>query len=225
MSTYLIINLVIIIGPLALAWLPAFKFYRYWRAWLTAIVMVGTFFVFWDALFTLRGAWSFNPLHVAGRRLFFLPLEEILFFITVPYSCLFLYEGLIGAFKDKPVLYSRYFFFLLAVISSAEAWFVWPQEYSAVVLLVLAGVMILGATIWAELFRSGLYWLWLALGMLLFLAFNYYLTSLPVVLYSPRAIANVRLATIPVEDFLYNFSLLTLYLGTYLWAKKKLPKK
>ncbi|HET9916194.1 MAG TPA: lycopene cyclase domain-containing protein, partial [Candidatus Binatia bacterium] len=44
---------------------------------------------------------------------------------------------------------------------------------------------------------------------------NTILTALPVVRYSSSAIWGVRLGTIPVEDFFYNYSLLSFYLLSY----------
>jgi hypothetical protein len=32
------------------------------------------------------------------------------------------------------------------------------------------------------------------------------------------AISNIRVTTIPIEDLLFNFSMLTAYLATYVWA-------
>ena len=50
---------------------------------------------------------------------------------------------------------------------------------------------------------------------------NNVLTSTPIVLYSPDAIWGARVTTIPVEDFLYNFALLSLYLLVYLALKRR----
>ena len=56
---------------------------------------------------------------------------------------------------------------------------------------------------------------------ILFAIFNHVLTSLPVVTYSPQAITGIRAGTIPIEDFFYNFSLLSFYLIIYLFAEKR----
>ena len=225
MSTYLAINLAIIAVPFMLTFLPAVRFYRQWPALLVTILLVSGFFIFWDALVTVRGDWAFNPVHVGHFKLFALPIEEWLFFLTVPYSCLFLYEGLARFFLDKMVRYNRWLYLLLAGLSLGAAWLIRDREYTLVVLLVLALVLLLGASVFGRLFSSRNFWLWSGAGLVLFVIFNNILTSLPVVTYSPAAIINVRIATIPIEDFFYNFSLLTLYLGTYLWVKKNLPKK
>ncbi len=80
--------------------------------------------------------------------------------------------------------------------------------------------MLLAMAFWLKCYLSSfVYWLWIVFVMLLFFVFNYFLTSLPVVAYNPVAITNLRLTTIPIEDFFYNFSLLTIYLVCYRLAK------
>jgi len=225
MSTYLTINLAIIIFPFLLSLFPQFRFYRNWRALLFSILTVGALFIAWDVLVTMRGDWAFNPAQISGLKLFYLPLEEWLFFVTVPFSCLFLYNGLELCFSDRPVKADRRLYLILAGASLLAAWFCRGREYTVIVLLVFALVQLMGSTIWRGLFSSRHFWLWSGAGLVLFMIFNYILTALPVVTYNPAAITNLRIATIPIEDFFYNFSMLTLYLGTYLWAKTNLLKK
>jgi lycopene cyclase domain-containing protein len=83
-----------------------------------------------------------------------------------------------------------------------------------------AGIVLLGMS----LFYSGIivrlaFWAYLISGFLLFILFNYFLTSLPVVIYNPSAVSGVRFLTIPLEDFLYNFTMMSVYLVFYFWAK------
>jgi lycopene cyclase domain-containing protein len=73
-----------------------------------------------------------------------------------------------------------------------------------------------------KLFHSRAYWIYTVLTLVLFLTFNYILTSFPVVQYSSSAITGFRVTTIPIEDFLFNFSMLTNYLTVYIWASRKL---
>ncbi len=69
---------------------------------LIAIVIPAIPFLLWDALVT--GAhWHFNPLYVSGIKIINLPIEEILFFITVPFACLFTWEMIIRRAKEKQI--------------------------------------------------------------------------------------------------------------------------
>jgi len=65
------------------------------------------------------------------------------------------------------------------------------------------------------------YWLYIIISFIPFMIFNYLLTSLIVVYYNPKAIWGIRVTTIPLEDFFYNFSMLSFYLMAYVYFKNK----
>src|SRR5687767_9787079 len=58
------------------------------------MIITTALFIVWDMAFTRMGVWGFNPKYVSGLYIYNLPIEEILFFICIPYSCVFLYEAL-----------------------------------------------------------------------------------------------------------------------------------
>jgi lycopene cyclase domain-containing protein len=215
MTTYLLIDLAIIGGPLLLTFLPWFRFYRRWRPLLIAILTVGLPFIIWDALVTALGHWAFNPRFVTGVKLFGLPVEECLFFVTVPYSCLFLYEQMITYLRDGSVKVNLRLFFWTALACFTGALLSFNKGYTFIVLLA-AGLLLLSPLVYRErFFSSRLFWWWMLACVLLFCVFNFVLTALPVVVYNPNAILNIRVGTIPIEDFFYNFTLLTLYAAVY----------
>ncbi|MGB9591461.1 MAG: lycopene cyclase domain-containing protein, partial [Candidatus Kryptoniota bacterium] len=52
-----------------------------------------TVFVVWDILAVEAGVWSFNRSYIIGIRFAQLPLEEILFFISVPVASILVWEA------------------------------------------------------------------------------------------------------------------------------------
>ena len=61
----------------------------------------------------------------------------------------------------------------------------------------------------------GLYWIFLAVMFGFKVLVNGYLTWRPIVLYGEQFFLGVKVLTIPVEDFFYGFSLITL--SVILW--------
>lgn len=219
MSFYLYLNLVIIVFPLLFSFERRLRFYLKVRPLLIAMFLVGCFFVGWDALATYRGHWAFNPSYVSDIGLLGLPLEELLFFVTVPYSCLFVYESIRYFLGDARLFApSKRLFAGAGVVLAALSFGFLDREYTFLAILSIGVTLLVVSAARIEILSSRAYWTYIAATLGLFLIFNFILTSLPVVEYSPSAISNVRVITIPLEDFLFNFSMLTAYLTAYLWA-------
>src|SRR4249919_1151881 len=86
---YLTVDLLTLAVPLIFSFHPKIGFYKTWKALFTAILCVALPFLILDSIFTAHGVWNFNPAYITGTFLLNLPLEEILFFICIPFSCLF----------------------------------------------------------------------------------------------------------------------------------------
>ncbi len=93
MSYYFWINLLAISIPFIAGFDKRLKFYHNWKYLFPA--MLGTMLVFipWDMLKTSLEVWGFNPVYLQGIYLVNLPVEEWLFFIAIPYACLFTYHA------------------------------------------------------------------------------------------------------------------------------------
>src|SRR5689334_8340254 len=87
-DTYLLIDAMMLIGPLLVVLFPRMNLKKYVSKMIPGILSVGLFFIIWDSLATRQGHWSFAPERVMTPRIAGLPLEEILFFIIVPFACL-----------------------------------------------------------------------------------------------------------------------------------------
>jgi lycopene cyclase domain-containing protein len=88
------------IVPLVASLYPPLQFYRNTRALLASLFLVLFIFGFWDVYATYRGHWHFNPAAVWNMRIINLPLEEVLFFIVIPFCSIFTWET-INYFKKR----------------------------------------------------------------------------------------------------------------------------
>ena len=220
--SYLRLNFYIIIIPLLLSFESRIRYVRLWPAVLVSILTVGTAYVIWDAYVTRRGDWSFAPEYLSGRTLFGLPLEEVMFFGTAPFSCIFIYEALQYIFPTFPVPFSRILYLVAGMIVILLAYLFRYQNYTRTVLTVTGGTIIFLAIVAAPMLSSGHYWLALLTSFVPFLIFNGYLTAIPIVRYHPDAVTGIRITTIPLEDFFYNFAMLSSYFWVYILAKSLL---
>jgi lycopene cyclase domain-containing protein len=220
--TYLCINLGIILGPLCLTPNHRVAYYRKLPAVAVATLVVGGLYIAWDIVVTEWGEWSFNPRYLTGIKVVNLPLEEILFFVTVPYSCLFIFEALSATAKDKKFRLSVGLVLTAVGVLATGSILYFNQGYTSKALASCALFLLLALRLDRPLLAGRRYWIWIAICLIPFLIVNTILTALPVVQYNPTAIWGPRFITIPFEDFFYNFSLLSFYLLVYRMAGRKL---
>jgi len=220
-SLYLIIVILIFIFPLILSFESRVRFYRKFLPLLKAILLVGPIFILWDILAVTYGDWSFNPRYLAGITVGNLPIEEILFFVVVPYSCLFIYEVLDYLGVEQAVRISPKVLLALAMVLFLGAWVYRQQIYTFAALSAASLTLLIVLKARPALFQSRKYWLFLFVNSFPFIIVNGILTAVPVVNYNAGAIWGVRLGTIPLEDFFYCFSYLTLSVLVYLDAQRR----
>jgi lycopene cyclase domain-containing protein len=204
-----------------LAWFWKINYYRNIKSLLISIFIVGTAYIIWDVIVTEIGHWAFNDDYLIGLRILGLPLEEILFFIVVPFACIFIYENLNYYIKRKEWQLNNYIFILIAIILIAIGIAFYEQGYTMVVMFSSAAFFLIAVTMNPEILKYNLYWYYIILSFIPFIIFNFLLTSYPIVTYNPSAIWggdgwwNGRFLTIPIEDFFYNYSMLSFYFLVY----------
>jgi lycopene cyclase domain-containing protein len=72
------------------------------RRLLLTIVAAGTPFLVWDLAATHAGHWSFDPEQTLPWRVAGLPLEEIAFFVVIPFVTVLTYEGVRAVRRRQP---------------------------------------------------------------------------------------------------------------------------
>lgn len=101
---YMLVNLGCIGVPFLFSFHPKLRFYKEWDSLLIGMISMMALFIPWDIYFTSKGIWGFNDHYTLGYKLWGLPMEEWLFFICIPYACLFTYHCLTILLKKLPSL-------------------------------------------------------------------------------------------------------------------------
>lgn len=84
------------------------------------------------------------------------------------------------------------------------------KEYTLFALLAAGVTVLVDRLLRTRLLATRAFWIFLAVMYAFKLAANGYLTWRPIVLYDERFFLNIRLGTIPIEDFFYGFALIGL---------------
>ena len=178
-------------------------------------------FLFWDLIFTWQGVWSFNPDYVIGVYFQGLPLEEILFFITVPFACIFIYECLNHYLKTGLLaMVSFWFSRLLLVLSAILLILFYDRVYTLVTFGLLLPLLYYCQFVQRASWLSRFYLAYLV-SLIPFYMVNGLLTSIPIVLYNNSENMALRVGTIPVEDHFYSLALLLMNMIWFEYFKKR----
>ncbi len=215
---YLTLNLLSIAGPLARSFEPRVNFRARWFALLPSIALVALVFVLWDAVFTRLGVWGFNARYLVGVYALGLPIEEWLFFLTVPYACVFSYDCLNHFFPiASGTAWSRWAVWGLALVAAGLAVVYADRLYTAVTCSLAAVCMAVAALLRPPHLERFLraYVVCLVPFFLVNGVLTGGVTDEPVVWYDDSENMGLRIGTIPVEDAFYLLVLLWLNVSLY----------
>jgi len=221
MYIYLYLNLFTIFFPLVLSFDKRVAFYKTWPALFPAIFINAAVFIPWDIYFTQRGVWGFAPEYLLGVNIFGLPLEEVLFFFTVPYACVFIYQCLNVYFGESIFQqHARVFTFVLIAFLALLAAFNLSRFYTSAtaVFLILMWVLhfkMLGTELLGKFYRAYL------VHLIPFALVNGILTAIPIVWYNDAYNLGLRVFSIPIEDSWYSMLLLLLPITVFELIQQK----
>lgn len=215
MSQYLYLSLTIgsILIPLLYSiFEKKFHFIQYAKITFISIVLVAIPFLIWDALFTYYGIWGFNTTYHLPITFGGMPVGEWLFFLCIPYACLFTSEVLTYLFpkfkisKGAVILIS----FIVLVFIAYLLLFNFGKWYTTVNFIIFMALLIVTLAKYPEALQT-FYPNFLVLLVPFFIV-NGILTgsfiSEPVVWYNNNENLGFRLFTVPFEDIFYAFTLL-----------------
>jgi len=208
MYTYLLIDLGSLIIPFIFSFHKRLQFHRHFMSFFIACLLIVIPFIIWDIMFTDLGIWKFNPKYLIGIDLFGLPIEEYLFFICIPFACVFTYFSLEIIWPIKEWFYIKYIGVLMALILMVLAIIFHEKLYTFTTFASLSLLIILSFK-WK---KATLFYRAFLLIMIPFLIVNGILTGTgiegEVVWYNDLHNLNIRILTIPIEDVFYAMLML-----------------
>jgi lycopene cyclase domain-containing protein len=229
---YLAVNTLCVIFPFLLSFVPIMPFRKHWKA-----LSIGTFcmmlvFVPWDIFFTHIGIWGFNPNYITGHYLAGIPVEEWLFFICIPYACIFSYECILFFIPSlQKATFSKWVSPIVITLALVLAIVHYNHWYTATACGLAALLVALHQYHWKSRFLSAFFVAW-AILLIPFYISNGVLTGLrfydyPFINSHPEKIADqivwynnehnlgIRIWSVPADDFFYGMAMVLLALTVY----------
>ncbi len=212
MYLYLLLNLGSISIPFIYSFNKRMNFVKQWKTVFLAIILVAIFFIVWDVIFTKNGIWGFNDNYHLPYKIAGLPIDEMLFFICIPYASIFIHYSLeyfrpTFLLSDKAVNRITYFLLILTAITlffNFDKWYT-SVNYSLLILTLLVALFFA-----KDILKR--FYISFVIILIPFFIVNGILTGSfipePVVWYNNSENLGIRLFTIPIEDAGYAFTML-----------------
>lgn len=216
--TYFAVLAFTLAGPLLLSFDKKVAFYKNWKRLFISMIVPAAIYIAWDVYFVSKNVWSFNPEYVIGINIFNLPIEEILFFFVVPYSCIFIYECLIvyfpsirsGNVGDKILVVMAIMLLIAGICFFSKYYTSWTFIGLSAFLIIIY----IRKNYFAE-FSANAFLLSYAVVLIPFLVVNGILTKIPVVIYNNEENTGLRIYSIPFEDIFYGMLLFAMNIIIY----------
>ena len=212
--SYLLFNLLILTLPIISKLIYQKTILPKTSYFILSAAIVAVIFIVWDIKVTDKW-WFFNNRYILGVKFFKLPIEEVLFFFTVPYSCLVIFLNLDYLIKSK-VYFNLYYPLTIIFIILSFYFLKNKKPYPFFVFLFLSVNILFDYLLKVNLLNKVSFHIYIIFVLFLTLIFNFFLTSKKIVTYSNSYKTNFLVTTIPFEDFIYGINLLYLNLTLYL---------
>jgi len=225
---YLWLNICSFLVPFLFSFHPKLQFYKKWRSLFPAIFIMMAFFIPWDVVFTNNGIWGFNDAYISGVKILNLPIEEWLFFICIPYACIFTHYSLHHFFSkfsfSKKITSISYFILILVLIVSL--WYFYDRWYTLINFVY--ALILLGLVYNYQRESLQKFFPTFLIILLPFFLVNGILTGsgieAPVVWYNNVETIGLRIGTVPIEDTIYALGMLLIVLVLTEYFEKKFNK-
>ena len=173
-------------------------------------------FIPWDVIFTINGIWGFNPDYFLNTKILSLPLEEWLFFICIPFACVFTHYALLlyfpkmklGENSSKSIAVGLMLTLVFVLIFNYDKWYTLVNFSLAIPLTLI--VLKYNPKLLQHFFLTFL------VMLIPFFIVNGLLTGSwienQVVWYNNAENLGIRMGTIPIEDSIYAYSMILMSL-------------
>lgn len=211
--------------PLLRSFESRIAFYKSFKELFTAILLVGVVFIVWDIIFTRTGIWGFNSRYLSGIYIANLPLGEWLFFVVIPFCCVFIYRVMIYFVKeDKLARHTKSFSNFLLGFSASLAIIFYDRWYTVITFGFLTIAIYLHGRVWHSPWLGRFYLAYLVI-LIPFFVVNGVLTGMgieeQVVWYNDAETIGTRIGTVPVEDIFYGMLLVLGVTSIYEYLHKR----
>jgi lycopene cyclase domain-containing protein len=224
-TLYLLLNLGSVSVPFLYSFHPRLQLHKRFLWIFISILLTMVIFIPWDVIFTLHKIWGFNDTYFLGTKFLRLPIEEWLFFICIPFACVFTHYALLLYFpnlklnKTNTKWISNGLMALLLVLAVVN----YDKWYTVINFSLAIPLTLLVYTYNIKLLQHFL--LTFLVMLIPFFIVNGILTGSfiedQVVWYNNAENLGIRMGTIPVEDSIYAYTMIlcNLFL-TELFVKK-----
>jgi lycopene cyclase domain-containing protein len=222
---YVFINLGAISIPFLAGFDKRLRFDKQWKFLFPSMLLTMLLFIPWDVVKTYLEVWGFNPRYLLGIYIGNLPLEEWMFFIAIPYACLFTYHSLnylvkkdyLGKYADRITLYLSIVLLIIGLLNTSRL-------YTSVT-FISTGIFLLFHCFIVKGDYMGRFYLMYLVTLIPFFIVNGLLTGsfIPeeVVFYDNTQNMGIRIGTIPVEDMVYGLLMLLLNVTWFEFFRNK----
>lgn len=215
-ALYLWLNIGSISIPLLYSFHPKLQLYKKFHWLLLSLMLTMGVFIPWDVIFTINGVWGFNSDYFLGVEILSLPFEEWLFFICIPFACVFTHYAVLLYFPNlklkkvttKAISISLVLILFVLALVNYDKWYTLVNFSLAIPLTWL---------VYKYNPQLLQHFLLTFLVMLIpFFIVNGVLTGSwidnQVVWYNDAENLGIRIGTIPLEDSIYAYSMILMNL-------------
>jgi lycopene cyclase domain-containing protein len=223
---YLLVMAGSVLFPFLLSFDKKVHFWTYWKYFFPAALLTALFFYPLDMLYTYYGVWGFNSDYYQWSFLG-LPDGEWLFFVLVPYCCIFIYECLNAYFPKNPLDRFTALIDLVLLITFLLIGLIFYDKVYTGSKFLLSGILLyLNIFVWKTPYRSRFYFCF-AVQLIPFLIVDGILTggftNAPIVVYNDTEnLSSVfgRIVSVPFDDIAYDFLLLLMVTNWFEYFKR-----